>query len=102
METIAKTRRKKFDSEFKREAVNLLLNKDRTVAELAENLGVHENLLYKWRKELNKDPQFAFPGNGKLKPYEEEIRQLKKKLADASEERDILKKALAVFSRGQK
>jgi len=44
------------------------------------------------------DPQFAFPGKGRLKPHEEELRLLKKQLRDAEEERDILKKALAIFS----
>jgi transposase len=48
------------------------------------------------------DPQEAFPGHGKLKPADEELRQLRRKLADVEEERDILKKALAVFSKRPK
>jgi len=93
---------RKYDNEFKREAVRLVTEEGRKASEVAKNLGIHVNLLYLWRKKLLEDPEFAFPGKGHLKPHEEELRQLKRRLADAEEERDILKKALAVFSRGQK
>jgi transposase len=51
---------------------------------------------------LTEDPDFAFTVHGKLKPADEELRQLKRKLADVEEERDILKKALAIFSKRPK
>lgn len=94
--------KRKYDNEFKREAVRLVVAEGRSVREAANNLGIHENLLFVWRKKFLEDPEFAFPGKGRLKPQDEEMRQLKKRLADAEEERDILKKALAVFSRGRK
>jgi transposase len=94
--------KRKYDKEFKVEAVRLVLEEGRKVTEVANNLGIHENLLHLWKKKYLEDPEFSFPGKGYLKPRDEEIRQLKKRLSDAEQERDILKKALAVFSRGQK
>jgi transposase len=97
-----KIKRRKFDREFKMEAVRLVTEKGRSVAEVAKNLGFHENLLHKWKRQYLEDTGNAFPGKGKLKPDAEELRRLKKKLADVTEERDILKKALAYFAEDQK
>lgn len=93
------TRRRRFDKQFKLNAVRLVQEDDRPVAEIARELGIHPNVLYKWRDELLADPKDAFPGKGKLKPEEAELRQLRRELELVREERDILKKALAVFSR---
>jgi len=95
-------KRRKYDREFKVEAVKLATEKGRTVAEVARNLGIHENLLYKWREKYTEDMAHAFPGKGRLKPAEEELRRAKRALADVTQERDILKKALAIFSKEPK
>lgn len=55
--------------------------------------------IYRWIREFNRDPEDSFPGKGKLKPDDEEFRRLKRQLADVTEERDILKKAVAIFSK---
>lgn len=91
--------RRKYDREFKLEAVRLVTDGGRAVPEVARDLGIHENLLYNWRKKYFDDANHAFPGKGHLKPADEELRRLKKDLADVREERDILKKALAIFSK---
>jgi len=95
-------KRRKYDREFKTEAVRLVIEEGRAVAQVARNLGIHENLLHKWKKNYEEDPQYAFPGKGRLKEPDEEMRRLRKELADVKEERDILKKALAIFSKGPK
>jgi transposase len=95
-------KRRKYDREFKVEAVKLATEAGRTVAEVARNLGIHENLLYKWKEKYSKDNEYAFPGKGHLKPAEEELRQMKRALAGVTQERDILKKALAIFSKEPK
>jgi len=95
-------KRRRYDREFKREAVKLVIDEGRAVAVVARNLGIHENLLHKWKKQYEEDPQYAFPGTGRLKEPDEEMRRLRKELADVREERDILKKALAIFSKGPK
>jgi len=60
--------RRKYDSDFKRNAVRLTENPDRTVKEVAANLGISKDLLYKWRRELRLKEGLAFPGHGKEAP----------------------------------
>jgi transposase len=91
--------RRHYDRNFKFEAVRLVTEGGRRVSVVARDLGIHENLLYKWRHQLTDDTVHAFPGTGHLKPADEELRRLKRELEDVKEERDILKKALAIFSK---
>ena len=91
-------RRRKYDPEFKREAVRLLHESGRSVAAVAGELGIHPSLLHRWEQALAADPVEAFPGLGQLKPAAAEVRQLQRENATLRDERDILKKALAVFS----
>ena len=93
---------RKYDREFKVEAVKLITGEGRAVTEVARNLGIHENLLYKWKEKYTEDMAHAFPGKGRLKPAEEELRRTKRELANVTQERDILKKALAIFSKEPK
>jgi transposase len=96
--------RRKYDSDFKRNAVRLTEEPGRTVAEVAENLGIGKDLLYRWRREHRVRQGLAFPGNGReaLTFQQQRIRELEKKLKDTEMERDILKKAMAIFSRAPK
>ena len=97
-----KEKRRKYDREFKVEAVKLVTERGTPIAEAARNLGIHENLLRTWKKKYLEDTADSFPGKGHLKPQDEQLRPLRKKLADVEEERDILKKALAIFSKEPK
>jgi len=94
-----KRRRRRYTKEFKMEAVNLVKERDGRVTEVANNLGIHPVMLHRWIKEYSDDPEYAFPGLGKLKEPDEELRQLRKEVKDLREERDILKKALSIFSK---
>jgi len=97
--------RRKFDQDFKRNAVLLCAEPGRSVVEVAQNLGIGKDLLYRWRgKYHSANGQYVFPGNGveALTPDHKQIRELKKKLRDTEMERDILKKAMAIFSRTSK
>jgi transposase len=94
-----KRRRRRYTKEFKMEAVKLVKERDGRVTEVANNLGIHPVMLHRWIKEYSDDPEFAFPGLGKLKEPDEELRQLRKEVKDLREERDILKKALSIFSK---
>jgi transposase len=91
--------RRKFDRDFKVEAVRLVARGTKPLSQVARDLGINENMLWRWKSEMADDPAFAFPGKGNLKPADEELRQLRKQLRDVTEERDILKKALAIFSK---
>ena len=94
-------KRRSYDSEFKREAVKLVIEGGRVASEVAKGLGINENVLYRWIKQYREDPENAFPGKGKLKPEDEELRRLRRELADVKEERDILKKVVGIFSKRQ-
>ena len=93
------TERRQYDKQFKLDAVRMAQENGRTYASVARDLGIHPNVLYKWQKQLQRDAEEAFPGKGKLKPEDEELRRLRRENALLKEERDILKKALAVFSK---
>jgi transposase len=94
-----KRTRRRFTKEFKIEAIQLVKQRDGKVTEVANNLGIHPVLLHRWIRAYSDDPQYAFPGQGKLKAPDEELYKLKKENKDLKEERDILKKALAIFSK---
>jgi transposase len=89
-------RKKKFEPSFKKEAVRLAEGK--TDRQVERELGLYQGAIGQWRKELQGDPENAFPGTGRMKPLEEENRRLRRELAGVREERDILKKAIAIFS----
>jgi len=94
--------RKSYSREFKLEAVRLITEKGYSIAEASKNLGIEYSVLRRWKKQLSDDPNDAFPGKGKLKAHDEEMRKLKRELERVKEERDILKKALAYFAEDQK
>jgi len=88
-----------YTKEFKQEAVQLSYASDSSVAQVAQNLGIRPELLYRWRAEQRREGGDAFPGKGKVKPSEEELHRLRRELEQVRMERDILKKALSVFAR---
>jgi transposase len=91
--------RKQFTPEFKREAVQLVESGSRSASELARELGVRRNQLYKWQREFQARGTGAFLGSGARKERTTEITRLKRELARVTEERDILKKAAAYFAK---
>jgi len=93
--------RRTFTPQFKRDAVALVLG-GRSVNEIAHDLGIARSLLQRWRTQLGRQSEEAFPGTGRQRPATEEIRRLQQRLRDVTEERDILKKALAYFADDQK
>jgi len=99
---MSKKKRKTYSREFKVEAVRLITEKGYSIAEASRNLGVEYSVLRRWKQQLSRDPDNAFPGKGKLKAPDEEMRRLKRELDRVKEERDILKKALAYFAEDQK
>jgi transposase len=94
--------RKTYDKEFKISAVKLVLDSGRTASQIAEDLGISGNTLLNWKKKYLEDAKNAFPGKGKLKPEDEELRKRDREIATLKMERDILKKAIAFFARDVK
>ena len=91
--------RRSYTSEFKVEAVKLVKERGVSVAQAARDLDVHENVLRKWVKEFGTDPAQAFPGQGQMKPEQQEIERLRREVNKLRAERDTLKKAAAFFAK---
>lgn len=91
-----------YDREFKENAVKLVLEGHKPHTEVAKSLGIPGSTLSYWLWQYQQDPKHCFPGRGYLKPQDEELHRLHKELADVKMERDILKKAMAIFSRNGK
>jgi transposase len=92
--------RRRFSVEYKREAVAMLESPGVSVSQIAEELGIGANVLGRWRRELRREPEQAFPGNGR--PRGEELGHLRRELARVTKERDFLREAAAFFARASR
>ena len=88
-----------FDREFKYEAIRMMNEGKRSVGDIAKDLDIHPNVLHQWRRKYRADMGDVFVGKGHMKPAEEEIRRLQRENEELREEKEILKKALAIFSK---
>jgi len=94
--------RRRFDAQFKRETVRLAQESNRKVSDIARDLNIRPEMIYRWIGQQKADAENAFPGKGNLKPDEAYVRKLERELKQAQEDRDILKKALAYFSKNER
>lgn len=102
---MARKKTKSYPEAFRREAVRLADQSDRTAADVARELGIHPGQIYNWRTQFNKLSKNQFTvadGTNYSKEELAEIRKLKKEIADLKEERDFLKKATAYFAKDDK
>ncbi|OGS36816.1 MAG: hypothetical protein A2293_04080 [Elusimicrobia bacterium RIFOXYB2_FULL_49_7] len=90
--------RKQYDRDFRLQAVQLAESAGKTDRDVEKNLGLYIGAIRRWRREFSADPDAAFPGIGCLKPADEEVRRLRLENDVLRQERDILKKAMAIFS----
>ena len=84
--------------EFKREAVALVTEQGYTLTGAARNLGINRDMLRRWKRQLEKHGEVAFPGKGHQTPEEAELHRLRAENRRLQMERDILKKATAFFA----
>ena len=87
--------KKRFDRDFKISAVKMITEGGHKAAEVARSLGIHQNRLYNWKKKFSDHGDKAFPGKGHLT----ELAALRRELREVQMERDILKKAVGIFSK---
>jgi len=92
--------RKKYTKEFKLDAIRLLESGSKPGHEIERDLGIGSGQIYRWRKQFSEGDARALPGNGKSR--DEELAALRKENKELREERDILRKATAIFSRPPK
>ena len=90
-----------FTREFKQEAVQLVRSSNKSQAQIARDLGIADSTLHHWCQQFAEQGEQAFPGSGHQTPQEEEIRHLKRENDWLRQERDILKKAIGIFSHTQ-
>jgi len=94
------SRRSNFTQEFKKEAVELLRSSGKTSLEIANDLGINRDNLLRWNRELEDEERKT--GTIIINPQDiDEIKRLKKEMSILKQERDILKKALGIFSKPQ-
>jgi transposase len=94
--------RRKFNREFKMAAVKLILDDELPVSQVAKELAVHANSLYRWVQEYEKYGESAFPGNGStIYDYQAEIHRLERRNRGLEEEVELLKK-FKVFLRNKR
>lgn len=88
-----------YTQDFKREAVRLMETSGKAVSQLARDLGLNDNLLYRWRTELGRETTAATGGS--VPELEAELKRLQRENEVLRQERDILKKAMSIVSRSQ-
>jgi transposase len=97
-----KLQRKSYNEAFRREAVRLSEQPGRNATEVARELGIHPGQIYNWRTQFNKLSKRQFTvadGTNYAKAESDEVRRLKKRVAELEQERDFLKKATAYFAK---
>lgn len=97
-------KRRKYTKEEKLEIVKLSLSEKEDIKELASRFEINVGTIYNWKKAFTRDKELAFPGKGNkmLTDSEREIESLKRELRELKLERDILKKAVGIFSRNDR
>lgn len=89
----------KYDKEFKIQTVKMIQEQGKPVAQVARELGVSDNTLYRWNNEFKQDPTNAFRGSGNLKIEEKTILDMQKRIRQLEMENEILKKAMHIFAK---
>ena len=94
-----KRERRTYTKEFKIEAVALAVKREKSISQIAKDLGINENVLRKWMKQTQETTGTnlpAFPGHGK--PRDAELARLRKENKSLKEANEILKKAALIFA----
>jgi transposase len=90
--------RRSFSPEFKQEAVRLLIEAGQSLSSVSRDLELDPKMLRRWRREYEQEGRDAFPGQGRQRADLEEFRRLQREVERLKMEREILKKALTIFS----
>ena len=92
----------KYGKETKEQAVLRILNKESTIREMSDQLGVHYTTVRDWVRQYRQKKDESFPGSGHRSPSDAEWMRLLKENAELKEENEFLKKAAAFFAKSQK
>lgn len=94
--------KKQYDAAFKQQAVQLVTELHKPVADVARDLGIPDTTLHQWLKNARNHPAEPFVGSGRLRPDDQAMRDLQRRLRDLEEENAILKKAMRIFTQDRK
>lgn len=89
-------KRKVYSREYKIQAVELLNTSGKPGHQIEAEMGIGKGVIYRWRRQLEEEGSLAFPGNGNDR--DKELAQLRRENVELREEREILRKAIAIFS----
>jgi transposase len=92
---------KKYDREFKLEAIRMATEEGHPATEVERRLGIGQGMISRWKRQLRTNGEEAFPGTGHLSIHDTQLRDLQRENERLRREREILKKALAIFSEGR-
>jgi transposase len=98
---MAEAKRRRYTDEFKSEAVRLVRDSGRPVAQVARELGISDNVLYRWNGE-ERQAHSRGSTRAAVRVEVEELARVKRELSRVTQERDFLKKAAAFFAREHK
>jgi transposase len=103
--SMSRKKYQRYSREFKLEAIRLAEESDKPVTQVARELGLRVNQIYRWKKQLEEKQDDAFSGKGGRGSSDQdkdaEIRRLKKALAESQEENEFLKKTAIFFAKHQ-
>ena len=94
--------KKRFTPEYKEEIIKLVTERKKKISEVARDIGVTPTSIRRWITQYSEYGKDAFPGKGNLRAEDDKIRKLMRDNIDLKEENEILKKAMAIFSRDVK
>lgn len=92
------TKRRRFSGEYKREVVEMALKGEQSISALSRDLDLRPDMVRRWVRQHREDPEQSFPGQGRLKERDDELRRLRRENRLLREEQAILKKVVAIFS----
>ena len=95
-------KRRSYSKEYKQEVLSLLASSGKSIHALEMELGISHSLINDWKRQAEKEGDQAFPGHGNRKADEAELHRLRQENALLKQEREILKKAMIIFSQGRK
>ena len=96
------SKNRRYTDEFKREVLAMAASGEKSISQLARDLGINANLIYRWRQRYQVDKETAQLRPSYERELEAENRRLRRELAVARQERDVLKKAIQIFSQDQR
>ncbi len=91
-------KRRRFSREYKQDVVRMVTEGGHSVSDVSADLDLRPDMIQRWVRRFSEDPGQSFPGVGRQKARDEEVTKLRRELRRVREERDILKKAVAIFS----